>query len=136
MKAVKTIEIDLDLHKAIEANRRAFEERENDILKRMLAIQMKGDDQSGIESRQDQKREGFYSKGVFLPKGRVLRGERNGISYEAEVTVKGIEWKGKLYPSLSAAASTATGTSTNGWIFWHYVDEFTGKMVSCRTLRK
>ena len=57
--------------------------------------------------------------------GTTLTGRFKGQTYsativeaEASPTGKAVEYGGKRYPSLSAAAKAVTGHSINGWLFW------------------
>ena len=59
--------------------------------------------------------------------GTVLKGKFKGKHYEARIVKDGskesgkaIEYAGKLYPSMTAAATVITKQSVNGWRFWKF----------------
>ena len=59
------------------------------------------------------------------PTGTTLTGRFKGQTYSATIveaedspTGKAVEYDGKRYASLSAAAKAITGNSVNGWRFW------------------
>lgn len=140
---MRTIKIDLDVHKAIEGARVTFDESENSILRRMLGLRddlsipqpmQTGSLQSPREigvggSRTDvpndrvQGRE-WRSGSVALPHGTKLKANYNKIDVFGEVQDGYIVVNGKKYVDLSPAiienVRTKSGTmpSLNGWIYW------------------
>ena len=60
---------------------------------------------------------------MHLGVGARLRREWQGRTVEAEVEAAGFRWQGKLYPSLSAAASAIVGTRWNGPRFFGLREE-------------
>lgn len=57
--------------------------------------------------------------------GTELVGKYKADIYKARIVnlsegknERGISYKGKIYPSMTAAAKSITGNSTNGWRFW------------------
>jgi len=63
-----------------------------------------------------------------------LRGFNKGEVYKASLLRTGqVRYRGKLYPSPSAAAGVALGRGANGWSFWRYKDH--GKWERLRELR-
>ena len=59
--------------------------------------------------------------------GTVLNGKYKGTTYKAKVVKdknsrndRGIMYNGKIYQSMTAAATAITKNSTNGWQFWKY----------------
>jgi len=73
----------------------------------------------------------LLASGVLSPPLRLVRTYR-GQELEAQVLADGgVQFRGKVYPSLSAAAvaaiqSTRPGgepSAINGWQFWRYIDE-------------
>jgi hypothetical protein len=63
------------------------------------------------------------------PIGTELSGRHKGSALKATIVPSRpeprqgeVEFNGKRYRSLTAAAVAATGRSTNGWIFWKLAD--------------
>ncbi|TRD09954.1 hypothetical protein FGU71_13190 [Erythrobacter insulae] len=119
---MRQIEIDFEVHKAIEAERNGFSEPPNAALRRLLGI-------DEAEDEYDDKFEGlagggWASKGVTLPEETSLRMEYNGIVGRAFIrkgqwkTPKGI-FNGPS-PAAAAVASTKDGKTPvlNGWRYW------------------
>ena len=75
-----------------------------------------------------------------IPHGRNLRAKYKGKTYHATIVNGHVEWNGRRYDSISAAAIAvirSTGSrraSENGWRFWE-VEESNGKWVSARSWR-
>ena len=119
---LRSIEIDFDVHKVIELNRRDFDETPNIVLRRLLGI---SNEQQTSED-QPSKRFRSWRKGrVELPHGTELRASYNGETETAKI-VDG-EWvnsDGSKHraPSsaLAAFARTKSGDSTslNGKVYW------------------
>jgi len=120
MKQTSTIEIDIEIHKVIEANRRSFDESPNDVLKRLL---VSFDDQN-TPSLYGAEGAAWLGKRVVLPHGTKLEMTYNGVNKTAEI-VNG-KWNvgGKLFGSPSAAAgevgrlTTGKTKSLDGWRYW------------------
>jgi hypothetical protein len=111
------IPVDLDVFKALEAQRHAFSESHNDILRRVLGVGPK------VTSSGEKVPEEIVwrRKGVGLPKGTRWRmssanGEQNGNVVEG-----GFQHKGEIVASPSRLATnlyrTKSGkkTNLNGW---------------------
>jgi hypothetical protein len=61
----------------------------------------------------------FYSRGLALEDGTLLRARYKGQNYRARIVgKKWIDEAGVERPSPSAAAHAITGNSVNGWRFW------------------
>jgi hypothetical protein len=52
------------------------------------------------------------------PPGTVLARICKGVELRVTVRTDGIEYAGTVYPSLSAAASAASGSHVNGYVFF------------------
>ena len=128
---MRTIEIDFDIHKLIEAERRSFDEPANDALRRLLKLPKKESAALGQTSRPAAQARGngqqsWQAEGVILPHGTKLRMVygRPKKKYEGQI-ING-EWVvgGQTFDSPSGAASgvavTAKGEKTrlNGWDLW------------------
>lgn len=112
------IPVDLEVYKAIEAQRESFSENHNDILRRILGIPQK------TAAKGTSAMEEFVvwsRKGVDLPKGTRWRmssvtGEQNGSVVEG-----GFQYRGEVIASPSRLAMqiyrTKSGkkTNLNGW---------------------
>lgn len=69
-------------------------------------------------------REGRKDFGSLLPRAITLRADYKGKRYTARARKNGeVAMNGRIYGSLSAAASAITGRNVNGWWFWHYRTE-------------
>jgi hypothetical protein len=113
MQHFKTIEIDLDVYKRIEENRKSFDQSENDILRHLLDLE-----EQPIKMVRGNKTGLNIGDGVVLPDGTQLRKKYKGQLYEVTVTNGRIIYNGKGYTSPSGAAVAITGSPVNGWRFW------------------
>ena len=118
MRNLRTIQIDLAIHKAIEKERKTLDEPEMACLHRLLKI-------SPIE---ESKNEGFSAAaskkgislgyGVFLPNGAQLRMRFHGKIHDAEIRDGKFQVNGKAFSAPSPAAMAITVYRVNGWIKW------------------
>jgi hypothetical protein len=121
MAEFRTIEIDFDVHKRIEAERRGFAELPNTVLRRLLGLD---ESKSGTMSKMPGGGRSWASKGVLLPHGTDVRMEYNGRVYAGVIEDGSWIVEGGKYKSPSAAAGgvarTKDGgrTSLDGWIYW------------------
>jgi hypothetical protein len=120
---MRTIEIGLEIHKAIEAERRSLEETENTILMRLLDLSPAIHEAprkvaamgTGAAWRKD---------GVELPHGTRLRASYSGQELEGVVQDGIWHVAGSTYKSPSMAlihnVTTRSGhkTNLNGWNHW------------------
>jgi hypothetical protein len=129
---MKTISIDFDVHRAIELERRGFDEPENDALRRLLRLPTASKPQQSAQPDAPRKGDDLSTtqgaawswKGVVLPHGTDLRMDYRGQM--VRVRVEQGKWMidGKSYTSPSDAASSSVLTkegdhpSLNGWIYW------------------
>lgn len=118
----RTIEIDFDIHKLIEAERRGFDEAPNETLRRLLKLGAAVG--PAISPKPAPKGRPWSGDGVVLAHGTKLRMSYNGRTYEGQILDGKWVVEGKTFSSPSGAASgTATtkkGTKTrlDGWIYW------------------
>ena len=120
MTQLRTIEIDFDVHKKIEAERSSFADTPNSVLRRMLQIDRPSDSQptSQLGGRS------WAGKGVDLPHGTELKMEYNGRVYAGHIADGRWVVENKIFNSPSAAAGgvalTKDGqlTKLDGWIYW------------------
>ncbi len=120
MAEYRSIEIDFEVHKRIEAERRGFLETPNDVLRRRFGIGA-ADDRETKEPR----RRPWSGKGVVLPDGTEVSMEYNGTAYRGRIEDGAWVVEGLRFNSPSAAAGGVAKTkagkapSLDGWIYWH-----------------
>ena len=122
MTQFRTIEIDFDVHKLIEAERKSFSEPPNDALRRLLNLPVRS---TSPEPKSDVNgHDAWLGENVTLPHGTELRMRYNGRQYNG-VILNG-KWvvEKKTFDSPSGAASgvavTKGGRKTrlDGWNYW------------------
>lgn len=141
MSDFRTIQIDFDVHKRIELERRGFDESDNDVLRRLLAI---GDPVHATLTAPQVPADGraWSAKGVTLPHGTALRMEYNGRVHVGEV--RDGQWvvEGKGFSSPSGAAggvaTTKSGKRANldGWEYWQVKPPASPTWISILELRR
>lgn len=132
MSRYRTIEIDFDVHKLVETERRGFDERPNDVLRRLLKLGDVAPGPSLSEPKTETQTQApltskrpWIGEGVTLPHRTLLRMTYSGRSYEGQVIDGKWAVTGQIFDSPSGAASgiavTRKGTKTklDGWIYWH-----------------
>ena len=123
MEQYRSIEIDFDVHKRIELERRSFDEKSNVVLRRLLGI----DKTPAVRKPTVQAEPAgspWSGKGVSLPHGTELRMRYNGKQHFGQIDNG--EWavEGGRFRSPSAAAGgtvlTKAGNhpSLDGWEYW------------------
>lgn len=120
---VKSIDIDLEVYKAIESRRQSFEESQNDILRRELRVRDDegelGQEAETTAPSSDLRGRGiFLSGGVVLPAGTELRLRYQGQERLAEVRNGRIWLNGTPFGTPSGAAMSVTKNHVNGWRLW------------------
>ena len=123
---MRTIEIDFDVHQAMEMERNSFEETPNDALRRLLNLSPVAEgvarETGGIADSTDNR--SWFGKGVELPHGTSLRMEYRGQMYRGQIQDGDWVIDGKHSNSPSDAAGSAavtksgSKTSLNGWVYW------------------
>lgn len=120
---MRSIDIDFDIHKMIEIERRGFEEADNTVLRRLLRLDAPTSEASHAPS-QTSLAGAWASDGVLLPSGTQLRMKYNGRVHEGVVRDGAWLVEGSSYSSPSGAARgvalTKRGKHPNldGWIYW------------------
>jgi hypothetical protein len=134
MKTNTSIDIDLDVYKAIVNHSNYINEPANDVLKRLLA---KTNVVPSLvqKSHTEDHTSGITVKGIFLKSGLKLRKHFKGTLFEAVVRNGHIEFNSKRYTSPSGAAVVAAKGSVNGWRFWDFLDDNDGKWKLLELLR-
>jgi SeqA protein N-terminal domain len=134
---MRSIEIDFEVHKKIEAERNSFAETPNEVLRRLLRLS----NVKVAKQMAESAGRSWSGKGVTLPHGSQLRMEYNGRVYTGHIhdgvwLVEGAEFK-----SPSAAASgvgvTKSGgkTSLDGWIYWQTKRPTDSRWIGINDLR-
>ena len=120
----RTIEIDFDVHKRIEAERTGFAESANDVLRRLLGITEAKTPAGAMIAAAVEHGRSWTGKGVTLPGGTLVRMSYNGRDLAGVITDGKWVVEGNEFSSPSAAASkmcrTKSGaeTSLDGWKYW------------------
>jgi hypothetical protein len=117
-----TIDIDFDVYKLIEAERRGFDEPRIEALRRLLKLPP--GTYSAPAHASDSRSRSWSGDGLTLTHGTKLRMRYNGHTHEGEIIDGKWVIEGKLFGSPSGAASgvarTKLGEATrlDGWIYW------------------
>ena len=123
---LRSIDIDFDVNKLIEIERRGFEETPNDVLRRLLGLgpTTTKAPANTLAAVAELEGGGWEDEGVFLPNGTIAHMVYNKRSYDGEIKNR-LWWvNGQFFTSPSDAASavgvTKKGemTSLNGWLYW------------------
>jgi SeqA protein N-terminal domain len=143
--AMRTIEIDFDIHKLIEAERRGFDEAPNDALRRLLKLPAKDfiPTVTLVLNDADGQR-AWRGEGVTLSHGTKFRMEYGRPKRMYQGAIVDGEWvvNGEIFDSPSGAASgvamTAKNSLTrlNGWILWEVQRPGESGWTLIDTLRK
>jgi hypothetical protein len=119
-----SIEIDFEVYKMIEMERRSFSDSQNNALRRLLKLPEKTSDLDDKTPIIDTKRS-WSSKGVILPHGTKVKMQYRGQQYFGEIIDGAWIVEGKSYISPSAAASGSAVTKDGqhpvlgGWKYWY-----------------
>ena len=140
MSTMRSIEIDLDVYKRIELERRSFDETHNELLRRLLAID--GTALNAAASVTDPSARAWSGKGVTLPHGTRVRMDYNGTEHAGHIDNG--EWlvEGARFKSPSAAAGGVARTrsgkapSLDGWNYWQVQRPGERKWVLLNSLRE
>lgn len=122
MPEFRTIEIDFDVYKLIEAERRSFDEPRIAALRRLLKLPAKANAEPAVIGKSAER--AWSGEGVILAHGTRVRMSYNGRQYDGEIVDGNWVIEGKAFGSPSGAASgsaiTKNGKTTrlDGWIYW------------------
>jgi hypothetical protein len=135
-----SIEIDFDIHKMIEAERRSFSEKPYVALRRLLKLP------EVMQEVAKPKAEGrpWQEDKVVIPHGSLARMEyaRGTQVYEGQFLDGALVVNGQRFTSLSAAAGALAKTkngnapSLNGWNYWSVQLPGSDQYVLLEHLRK
>lgn len=117
---MRQIEVDFDVHRLIEIERRGFDETENAALRRLLKL-----GPAAEAPRPDPKAmRGWTKGGLTLPHGTELRMEYNGLLHLGRIVDGAWEVEGHREKSPSGAAGAVARTrdgaqvNINGKSYW------------------
>jgi hypothetical protein len=114
----RTIEIDFDIHKRIEAEKRSFQESDNAALRRLLKMSQ------SVDRLAEAAGGDWFDEGVRLPHGTEVRMTYNKRLHSGRIEDGKWIVEGSNFSSPSAAAGsvarTKKGEKTNldGWKYW------------------
>lgn len=117
---MRLIEVDFDVHRLIEMERRGFEDSENEVLRRLLKL----GPPAQPKQPQDKALRGWTKGGLTLPHGTELRMEYNGLLHLGRIVDGAWEVEGHRETSPSGAASAVARTrdgapvNINGKSYW------------------
>jgi len=142
MSRFKTIEIDFDVHKCIETERRSFDEPPNTALRRLLKLPEVVPD--GGYKETDLYRRPWSEDDVSLPHGTPIRlvYNRGRQKFEGRVENGKLMFGSIGFDSVSGAAShlarTRKGerTKLNGWLYVQYKEPGSSQWVPLNDLRQ
>ncbi|WP_353642927.1 hypothetical protein [Mesorhizobium sp. WSM2239] len=141
MTGMRTIEIDIDVHKLIETSRTSFAETPNAVLRRLLHLGAPTQPRAGSNGA---KRDGgaWTGKGVSLPAGTELRMEYRGREHRGVIENSAWVVEGQRFNSPSAAAGAVAITksggrpSLDGWKYWQVKRPGDADWIGLATLRR
>ena len=111
-----TIDIDFDVFKALTARRPNQNVTENDVLRDLLGLPMKGVATVGGGSHPAVGE--WITKGVRFPPSTEFRANYKGQTYLGRVENGALVLNGHRFDTPSAAAMSITANPVNGWTFW------------------
>lgn len=106
----QSIPIDFDVWKALNNLLESPQDTHNDALRRLLNLQGQRARASG---------QPWIVEGVTFPHGTEFRARYKNADHSGIVDNGALVVHGKRFDSPSPAAYAITGTSVNGWKFWH-----------------
>ena len=111
-----TVEVDFDVFKALTIRRTSEIVTCNDVLRELLDLPPA--ENTAKEQGPVDRGDGWRGKGVLLPNGTDIRAKYKGEVHTGKVENGALVVNSKRYGTPSAAASSITGGSINGWNFW------------------
>jgi hypothetical protein len=107
---MRLIEVDFDIHRLIELERRGFEETENAVLRRLLKL----GEPAAPKLQQAKPMRGWTKGGLTLPHGTELRMEYNGLLHLGRIVDGAWEVEGHRETSPSGAANAVARSKEGG----------------------
>jgi hypothetical protein len=133
----RQIAIDLDVHKAIELERKSLNETENQILRRLLGIDRLS---STLSSSGPDGGESWQRRGLTLPSGTDWRIIYGNEKFTGTIVDGRFRFRSRSFKSPSGLAialcSTAKGerTSLNGWRYVEIFQPAQGRWIKLQDL--
>lgn len=130
------IDVDFDVWKALTGKRVSEKHTYNDVLRSLLELESVQEsildpvsplagllDATPVVSQlaiySHSKKDGFYSRDLFLPNETELRSIYKGRRHTAQIlNCQWVDERGQIHSSPSAAAKAITGNNVNGLRFW------------------
>lgn len=109
---MRMIEVDFDVHRLIEMERRGFDESENTALRRLLKLGPAAESQRA----EVKPLRGWTKGGLTLPHGTELRMEYNGLLHLGRIVDGFWEVEGHRESSPSGAAGAVARTKDGGTV--------------------
>ena len=140
MSSFTTVEVDFDVYKLIETERRSFDEPRNDALRRLLKLPAAVPAPPRATNGGSPSERAWSGVGVTLKHGTKLRMSYNGRLHEGEIVDGKWVIEGRAFDSPSGAASGVALTkrgehpSLNGWVYWEALAPGSEKWVRIATL--
>jgi hypothetical protein len=120
---MRMIQVSIDVFHAIWKNRKAAEQNEDSILRRLLNVR---DEPAQSEVERDITTSvGYHDPrfGVELPVGFEIHRNYKGTVHTAQAIQGFWHYKGTGYPSLNMLNKAIGGGAENAWKAWSYYDE-------------
>jgi hypothetical protein len=111
-----TIEVDIDVYKALMIRRQSDATAFNDVLRDLLGLG--ADKIEGPEAKPKEGEMSWLVKGVSFPHGTEFKATYKGWEYNGRVENGYLVVEGEKFSSPTAAAARIAGTAANGWRFW------------------
>jgi hypothetical protein len=142
---LRSIDIDIDVHRHIETNRTSFGQTPNEILRELFGLPVAAPSSerksTAGEMSAGQPTGDWSWKGVVLPAGTELRMTYNGRTHTGVVAGGAWQISGASYTSPSSAADALARSrdgkpvSLNGWTQWEVRKPGSNKWVLLDSLR-
>ena len=122
---MRTIEIDFEVHRRIEAARRGFEDSPNAVLHRLLGLEEPESGQQQGNGVSKSPGTPWMGKGVSLPEGTELLVDYSEVKARGQVVGGRLKFDGVEYSSPSAAVIGAikdkrgSAVNVNGWRYMY-----------------
>lgn len=120
---MRQIEIDFDIHRLIQMERKSFDEAENAALRRLLKLGPSAE--APLPEAAATARRPWSKGGITLPHGTEIRMEYNGVLHVGRIVDAAWEVEGHREKSASGAASAVARSkdgapvNINGKAYWH-----------------
>lgn len=126
VQQLRQMDVDWDIHKMVEAERRGFDEPQYIALRRLLKLPSVEPAKSSAAKEQIGTGAPWVEDGVSVPHGSLAKMEydRGRQIYEGQFLDGKLIVNGRSFATLSAAAGAlavtkdGSKTSLNGWLYW------------------